>query len=129
MVPDILLQEVAGLKEAGYSITIIEEAQMVIIILEDYPLPGLYNKKTTRLLLRIPISYPNGNPDMFWTDVDLRRAKGEIPTKGDTLEDHAGQHWRRFSWHPQDWNPGTGNLFMYLEFVNTGLIKAAQGAS
>ena len=129
MVPDILLQEVAGLKEAGYSITIIEEAQMVNIILEDYPLPGLYNKKTTRLLLRVPLSYPNGNPDMFWTDVDLTCADRKVPTKADTIENHAGQQWRRFSWHPQGWNPGTGNLLMYLEFVNSGLIKAAKGES
>jgi hypothetical protein len=97
MVPDILLQEVASLKEAGYLITVIEEGQMVNIIFEEYPLPSHYNKKTTRLLLRIPISYPNGNPDMFWTDVDLMRANGEVPKKGDTLEDHAGQQWRRFS--------------------------------
>lgn len=124
MATDILLQEVAGLREAGYKVDLIEGDGVVNIVLDNYPLPPVYNKQSTKLLLRIPISYPNGNPDMFWTDTDLLCANGQTPTKADSLENYIGQNWRRFSWHPQGWNPGTGNLYMYLEFVNHGLAKA-----
>lgn len=126
MLTDILLQEIAGLKESGHKVELIEEGGIANIILDDYPLPLTYNKQATKLLLRIPISYPNGNPDMFWTAPDLLCANGRIPTKADSLEKHVGQQWRRFSWHPQGWNPGTGNLCMYLEFVNNGLAKAGK---
>jgi hypothetical protein len=124
MAPDILLKEIAGLRESGYGVVLVEEDGFVNVILERYPLPPLYNKQSTKLLLRIPISYPNGSPDMFWTDPDLLCAGGQIPTNADSLETHVGQQWRRFSWHPQGWNPGTGSLLMYLEFVNQGLTKA-----
>lgn len=124
MLTDILLKEVAGLRDAGHKVDIVEEDQIINIILDDYPLPATYNKKATKLLLRIPVSYPNGNPDMFWTDPDLLCANGQIPTKAEELQTYVGQQWRRFSWHPQGWNPGIGNLRMYLEFVNYGLTKA-----
>ena len=61
---------------------------------------------------------------MFWADVNLETRDGKIPTKAEKVETHVGKQWRRFSWHPQGWNPGTGNLRMYLEFINRGLIKA-----
>lgn len=126
MATEILLQELAGLRESGYKMDLVEENGFVNVILDNYPVPSIYNKQSTKLLLRIPISYPNGNPDMFWTDADLLCANGKTPTKADSLENHVGQQWRRFSWHPKDWNPGTGNLCMYLEFVNYGLAKAGK---
>lgn len=126
MLTDILLQEIAGLREAGYKVELIETDGFANIILDDYPLPPMYNKQSTILLLRIPISYPNGNPDMFWTAPDLLCADGRTPTNADSLENHLDQQWRKFSWHPQGWNPGTGNLYMYLEFVNYGLVRAGK---
>ncbi|MEP0805629.1 MAG: hypothetical protein HRF47_09075 [Chloroflexota bacterium] len=126
MLTDILLQEIAGLRDGGYKVELIEGDGFANIILDDYPLPPMYNKQSTRLLLRIPISYPNGNPDMFWTAPDLLCEDGRTPTNADSLEDHLGQQWRRFSWHPQGWNPSIGNLSMYLEFVNNGLARAVK---
>lgn len=128
MVTEILLQELDGLRGAGHKVELIEEDGIANVILDNYPLPPTYNKQSTKLLLRIPISYPNGNPDMFWTEADLMCANGKTPTKADSLENHVGQQWRRFSWHPKDWNPGTGNLCMYLEFVNYGLAKAGKNS-
>ncbi|HEY9706807.1 MAG TPA: E2/UBC family protein [Oculatellaceae cyanobacterium] len=127
MATDLLRQEVEGLKGAGYQVEIVEADGVVNLIFTDFSIPPYYNKKHTCLLLRLPVSYPNGNPDMFWTDADLARPNGTTPTKADQIETYLGKQWRRFSWHPQGWNPGTGNLCMYLEFVNSGLIKAGKG--
>jgi hypothetical protein len=126
MATEILLREVEGLREAGHKVEITEADGVVNLIFDEFPLPPYYNKQCTVLLLRLPISYPNGNPDMFWMDVDLACSDGKIPTKADQIETYLGKQWRRFSWHPQGWNPGTGNLCMYLEFVNSGLIKAGK---
>jgi hypothetical protein len=61
---------------------------------------------------------------MFWTDEDLLLANGSVPRSGDAIETALGRRWRRFSWHPANWNPGSDNLRTYLEFVNTRLAKA-----
>jgi hypothetical protein len=124
MATEKLLEEVDELKKAGYKVELEESEGVVNLIFENYSIPPLYNKTSTTLLLRLPISYPNGNPDMFWTDVDLETRNGKIPTKAESVEIHLSKQWRRFSWHPQGWNPGTGNLCMYLEFVNRGFLKA-----
>lgn len=126
MVAETLLQEVAGLRELGHKVEIIESDGVINLVIEDFPLPPYYNKKSTTLLLRLPVSYPNGNPDMFWTDADLMRLDGQVPTKADQIETYSGKQWRRFSWHPQGWKPGTNNLCMYLEFVSNGLNYASK---
>lgn len=126
MATETLLQEIARLRESGYEVEIVEADGVINLIFVNYSIPPIYNKPSTTLLLRLPQSYPNGNPDMFWTDTDLLCANGKTPTKADTLENHIGKQWRRFSWHPQGWNPGIGNLCMYLEFVNYGLAKAGK---
>lgn len=123
---EIVLQEIDEFKDLGYSIEVSETDGFVNLVFEDYLLPTGYNKTSTTLLLRLPAAYPNGNPDMFWTDVDLLCADGRIPKSADSIETHIGKQWRRFSWHPQNWNPGTGNLRMYLEFVDNGIAQACK---
>ena len=126
MATETLMQEIEGLKTSGYKVEFVEADGVVYIVFKEYSVPGHYNKPCTTLLLRVPIAYPNGNPDMFWTDGDLVCSNGQIPTQADQIETYLGRPWRRFSWHPQGWNPGTGNLLMYLEFVNSGLLKAGK---
>lgn len=126
MASEILLQELGGLRDRGYNVEIVETDGMVNLIFQNYSVPPIYNKQTTTLLLRLPVAYPNGNPDMFWTEIDLLCVNGQTPQSADSIENYIGKQWRRFSWHPQGWNPGTGNLCMYLEFVDNGLLKAGK---
>ena len=126
MATETLLREVEGLRASGLTVELVEADGVVYLRFEDYSVPTYYSKQCTTLLLRLPMSYPNGNPDMFWTDVDLVCSNGHTPTQADQIETYLGKQWRRFSWHPQGWNPGTGNLLMYLEFVNSGLLKAGK---
>ena len=95
-----------------------------MVTISDYPLPPGYSCATTTLLLKLPVSFPNGKPDMFWTEEGLLLANGQIPTNADNIEEALGKKWRRFSWHPQNWQPGVDSLFTFLEFVNLGLQKA-----
>jgi hypothetical protein len=60
---------------------------------------------------------------MFWVESDVTLATGAIPKNGDSVEQALGRHWRRFSWHLQNWNPGRDDLKTYLEFVNSRLAK------
>jgi hypothetical protein len=60
---------------------------------------------------------------MFWTDEDLTLPDGKAPQNADVIETYFGKRWRRFSWHPQKWNPGADDVRTYLEFVNNRLAK------
>ncbi len=93
------------------------------MIVHNYSLPPGFNKASTELLIKAPMSYRNGRPDMFWTDEDLTLNNGGIPRNADSIEMALGKRWRRFSWHPQNWNPGVDNLRTYLEFINARLAK------
>jgi len=123
MLPEQLVEEVKALRKEGYSIDAIEADGWAYVIFHEYVVPSGYTRRATELLLKIPMSYPNGRPDMFWTSEDLKLKDGRIPQNADLIESVQGTSWRRFSWHPQNWNPGVDNLRTYLEFVNNRLAK------
>jgi len=119
-IPIQLVGEIEYLKQEGINVEIIEQDSLAYVIFNDYKLPHGFNKLSTKLLLKVPISYPNGNIDMFWTDPNIRLASGTAPANTNE-EAVLGQNWLRFSWHPQRWNPGTDNIHTFLEFVNRRL--------
>lgn len=120
--PPQLSAEIARLQSEGHEVEVHDAAGLLLLIIRSYPLPYGYNKATTQLLLKIPLSYPNGKLDMFWTDPDLRlqESTGQASTSLETL---LGRQWLCFSWHPQKWTPGSDNLFTFLEFVNRRLLQ------
>lgn len=124
MIPVLLFQEIEECRKEGYSVDVLEADGWANVVFHNYAIVSGYNKSATELLLKIPMSYPNGRPDMFWTDEDLVLRGGGIPRNADAIEPALGKRWRRFSWHLQNWNPGVDNLRTYLEFVNNRLTKA-----
>ncbi len=123
-VPQHILAAVNCLREVGYSIDVQVADGVVNLIFHNYRVPIGFSKPAPELLIKLPISYPNGKPDMFWTDVDLTLAGGQIPRSADQIEAALGKQWRRFSWHLVTWNPGTDDLLTYLEFINNRLAHA-----
>lgn len=124
MLPVQLVDEVKALCEGGLIATLSESDGMANIEIVDYPVKSrYYNKSSTVLLLRIPLSYPNGKPDMFWVDENFLLKDLRVPKSAEQVESWLGKHWRRFSWHPSNWNPGVDNLSTYLEFIDNRLAK------
>ncbi len=124
MIPESIVGEVDALRRASYEVEAIEAEGWFNVVFSKYRLPPGYNKPDTTLLIKLPLSYRNGKPDMFWTEEDLRLQSGAIPRSADSIESALGKQWRRFSWHPQNWNPATDDLTTYLEFVNQRLAQA-----
>jgi Prokaryotic E2 family E len=124
MVPEQLLSEVEVLKQDGIDVDLVECEGMINLVLHGWPIPPTMNKAKSDILLRIPLGYPGAKPDMFWTDEDLKLRDGNVPRSAEAIETIAGRHWRRFSWHTQNWNPGVDNLQVYMEFVSVRLGKA-----
>ena len=123
MVPDQLLEEVRRFRDQGHEVEAIEADGFANLVFHSYRLPGSLSKATTDLVVKIPLSYPNGRPDMFWTDTDVLLRDGRVPRSADSIETFLGRQWRRFSWHPQAWNPGVDNVSTFLEFVNDRLRR------
>ncbi len=119
--PAQLAAEIEELRSDGFVIEALAADGWLNIVIRDYPIPRGFSKRLSSLLLRFPLSYPNGKPDMFWTDTDVVLSDGKIPDKAEQIETALGRQWRRFSWHPAAWNPVTDNLRTYLEFVNRRL--------
>jgi len=76
------------------------EGNNVYALFHEFQLPEeKYNKETVTILQPVPIPYPDGEMEMFWTDEDIRTSNGEIPEKAGTVNSYLGEKWRRFSWH------------------------------
>lgn len=114
---------VRQLEDRGFEVTRCDDVKYAVLILEAYRLPPGWSKTETRLLLKLPASFPNGKPDMFWTDEDLTLASGGEPSKAQVFEVICGRRWRRFSWHPQGWTPGKDDIHTFLEFVDQRLAQ------
>lgn len=123
MPPPEVAHQLEALKAAGRDVSGAPGGDGYFHVVESSrPLPPGYNKVSSRVLVKLPASYPQGHPDMFWADGDLRLASGAMPAST-SLEQIAGQQWVRFSWHPGKWNPGSDNLLSYFEFVERRLLQ------
>jgi hypothetical protein len=100
-----------------------EDGSVVNLVFRNYPIPPGYNRSAADLLVRIPLSYPDAGPDMFWTSPALTLANGGVPQAADSLETYINQQWRRFSWHTR-WRPNIDNLHGYMNFVHRRLERA-----
>lgn len=125
MLPERLALEVKTLAEEGFAVELTEADGTANAVFRGYSLPKGYSKSSSDLLLRLPLSYPNGRPDMFWLEADVVLANGGTPKSADHVETYLGRQWRRFSWHPQSWDPAVDDLGVYLQFVNARLAKGA----
>jgi|SRR5581483_3308398 len=123
MIPPALSEEIEQIRETGSAVEVQEAEGWFNALFTGYPLPRGYNKAATNLLVKVPPAYPNGRPDMFWVDEDVLLASGAVSRSAESIEMAVGRRWRRFSWHPKNWNPGTDNLRTYLEFINRRLAQ------
>ena len=124
MLSNQLVEEVRALCEGGLTATLTEADGVANVLIPNYPVRSRhYNKTSIELLLRPALSYPNGKPDMFWTDEDFLLKSGGVPKGADVIETWLGKRRRRFSWHLSSWNPGSDNLQTFLAFIENRLAK------
>jgi hypothetical protein len=112
------------LRADGHVVDLHEEQGMGLVLIREYPVPPGWSKSVITLLIKLPPSFPAGNPDMFWTDEDLTLPGGGIPRNGDQIEIILGRRWRRFSWHPGSWTDGADDIRTFLQFVARRLAQA-----
>ena|ERR1700722_3352326 len=107
-----------------HKIEVTEEPDLINIVFLNLHVGEGYRPTNCDLLLRIPRSYPDAGPDMFWTAPEVLLANSRVPQAADVIETYLGRRWRRFSWHrppTSPWNPTVDNLHSHLEFIRKRL--------
>lgn|SRR5271165_2003099 len=108
-IPAVLPQaDLDFLNEKGWQYEVAPHPGEVRIYIRHFRLPEAYSPLVIDLLIRLPIGYPQSNPDMFWTTPDVRLVSGAYPTRAD-YHDPSADNWQRWSRHGT-WRPGTDNL-------------------
>lgn len=114
--PPKLEREIKELQKS-FAVEVHEDASVVDVVLKNFPLGAGFNMPSADLLIRVPLSYPDSGPDMFWTDPRVLLSNGREPQAANLKEQYLGREWRRFSWHRSRWDSVRDDLFSYLEFV------------
>ena len=102
-------------------VEVVEEPETINLVFRNFPLGTAFNPTNADLLVRLPRSYPDTGPDMFWTHPEVKLANGQVPQSSEQFETYVNRQWRRFSWHRQGWNPSVDNLHGYMEFIRKRL--------
>lgn len=94
------------------------------LVLEGFPLPAGYRPPSTSVLVKLPSTFPDAQPDMFWVKPAVTLANGAAPN-GTSTERLLGEDWQRFSWHlqPGAWKPGLSTLRDYIRCVRARFAK------
>jgi hypothetical protein len=107
------------LNEKGWRYEIAPYPGEVRIYFRDFPLTQSYTPRLTDMLIRLPLGYPQSNPDMFWTRPSVRLTNGAFPNRAD-YHDPTVDGWQRWSRH-STWRPGTDNLHSKMASVKREL--------
>ena len=89
-----------------------------LLVIPEYELPAGFQPQRVQLLLKLPPTFPDAAPDMFWVFPQVRAPNGRLP-RATSTERLLGQEWQRFSWHlaPGAWKPGVSTLRDFLRCV------------
>lgn len=88
------------------------------LVIPEYQLPAGFSPDRVQLLLKLPPTFPDAAPDMFWVSPQVRAPNGCLP-RATSPERLLGQEWQRFSWHlaAGAWKPGVSTLRDFLRCV------------
>ena len=119
--------EIVHLTERGGEFTVTVEANMTCVVLLGFSIPHGYQEEKSDLLLRLNPGYPDIPPDMWWFNPPLRRLDGAIIPQTESIEQHLGRQWQRWSRHldPNHWRSGMDTLRTFLAIVRRDLEKYA----
>ena len=104
------------------------EQDVLNVIIFDFELPAGYQPRLVDLLLRLPIGWPDAQPDMYWCDPEVHlEATATRPAAADVFEVYLDRRWQRFSRHlaAGQWRPGIDTLETYLTLIRVELAGAA----
>jgi hypothetical protein len=121
----------AYLAERQIAHEVLVDATMICIVFREWDLPFGYDRGTADLLLRLQQGYPDIPPDMWWLYPAVRLADGGVVQATESMEQHLGRPWQRWSRHfaPGQWRSGIDGLESFLALIRGELIRSAARAA
>lgn len=112
------------LEASGFEFEAIDQPGETCLVIKGFKLPEHYTPGTVEMLIKLPMAFPNSNPDMFWTNPTVTLAKGGTPLRADVYETYLGRSWQRWSRHwSAPWRPGVDGLNTYLASIRSELMR------
>lgn len=89
------------------------------IIYTGFQVPPEYRPHVVRLLVKLPPTFPDAQPDMFWISPSVVVGSTGASPMGAAMEALLGEQWQRFSWHlaAGAWRPGVSDMRDYLRCI------------
>jgi hypothetical protein len=117
--------DVAHLAERGITYELHSEANMLCLVIRDFPIPAGYDRPIADLMIRFNIGYPDVPPDMWWFAPAVKLATGQEILATNGIETYLGKTWQRWSRHfqPGQWQPGIDSLESFLALLRRELNK------
>jgi hypothetical protein len=93
------------------------------LVIPEYAVPDAFSPGLVQLLVKLPPTFPDAAPDMFWVNPQVRTPAGA--PQGTSIESLLGGQWQRFSWHllPGAWQPGTSTLRDFMRCIRARFEK------
>ena len=104
-----------------FVLLLLSVAAMAIVLLKTYRLPdGKAKVQSTDVLFIADTQYPLSSMDMFWTDLEVMRPDGSPFEGSESIEQHLGRQWRRFSYHRNGvWNTAGNPLLHHFALMES----------
>ena len=89
------------------------------LVYRDFRLLPEFRPDKVDLLVKLPPTFPDAAPDMFWIQPPVVVAATGAAPRGTTMETLLGQTWQRFSWHlaAGAWRAGVSDLRDFLRCI------------
>jgi len=122
-------KEFLARKGLAYEVT--PEAGMTCVVIPQLRLPPGLIPGQADLLFRLAAGYPDVPPDMWWFHPALQRADGVPIPATESMENHLGRIWQRWSRHLPDgsWLPGVDTLESFFTLVMKELQANSRSAA
>jgi hypothetical protein len=118
----------AFLEARGHAYQVMAQANMICVIFPGFQLPDGYDARQSDLLLRLSPGYPDVPPDMWWFSPSIKLADGRPIPATDSIEQHLGRTWQRWSRHFNggQWRSGIDSIESFLALIRKDLLKYAK---
>ena len=94
------------------------------LVIAGYELPLGFLPNSVELLVKLPPTFPDAAPDMFWVSPEVKAPSGSLP-RATSTEQLLGRTWQRFSWHlaAGAWKPGVSTIRDYLRCISARFLR------
>jgi len=95
------------------------------LILRSFAVPEGFSAATADILIKLPPTFPDAAPDMFWVYPPMTLSNGAVPQAATVQQSLLGQNWQRFSWHLEKgaWQPGSSTIRDFVRCVRARLLR------